>query len=150
MDYSFIGLVVFIGEENRPIIGQIFGFHSEAMVLGGDVASVGSTMSTRLIVTSVSVPANNRMEMWKKCSLILHHLPTPQQEASILRFCFHADSLHFVGGGTNSDGQQLVTEADAEDGFVDVFIENATDVRDRLPAHLWVSRTIAQEQPIVL
>ena len=56
MDDSFIGLIVFIGEENQPIGGQCVGVDCKAVVLGGDEATLSGCMSTRLIVTTVTVP----------------------------------------------------------------------------------------------
>ena len=53
---TLISLVVFISEENRPIIWQSVRVSSKAMVLSCDEASLCSVVCARLVMTSVSVP----------------------------------------------------------------------------------------------
>jgi len=54
---AFVGFVVSIDEQFWPPRGQFSGVDSEAVVLGGDVATLGTGVRTRLVVTTVTKPA---------------------------------------------------------------------------------------------
>ena len=55
VDNALVTLVVLIGEERRPISGQLFGIHGKAMVLCCDEAAVGAAVCTWLVVAAVSI-----------------------------------------------------------------------------------------------
>lgn len=52
---TFIGAVIDVGEPGDPIMWQRLGVHRKAVVLRGDVASLGSHQKAGLILTSVAV-----------------------------------------------------------------------------------------------
>lgn len=58
MNDALVGLVIGVGEEWAPAIGQSAGIHSEAMVLGGDVAAQAVFIHAWLVVATIAVPDN--------------------------------------------------------------------------------------------
>ena len=59
MHYSLIALVVLIGEQNGPIVTQLARVDGEAVILHGDEAAASGIVGTRLVVSTVTVPASN-------------------------------------------------------------------------------------------
>ena len=57
MDYPLVCTVVGVCEENRPIRRQGGDVNRKAVVLRGDETATTVVMETRLIVSSVTVPA---------------------------------------------------------------------------------------------
>lgn len=55
MNNSFVGLIIFIGEQSHPSIAQTLFIDSKAMILRSDEASSSVRMSAWLVVTSVTV-----------------------------------------------------------------------------------------------
>ena len=55
VDNALVTLVVLIGEERRPISGQLLSIHGKAMVLCCDEAAVGAAVCTWLVVAAVSI-----------------------------------------------------------------------------------------------
>ena len=55
-----VGFVVLVGEENRPITRQALRVDSKAVVLCRDEASPSRCVSTRLIMTTVTIPESHR------------------------------------------------------------------------------------------
>lgn len=53
---AFAGVIVGVGEEHVPVLRQGPRVHSEAVVLTGDEAALGSFMDAGLVVTTVPVP----------------------------------------------------------------------------------------------
>ena len=56
VDDALVCLVVFVGEEHGPSLGQMARIDREAMVLGGDVAPPCPLVGAWLIVTTVAIP----------------------------------------------------------------------------------------------
>ena len=60
MHYALVGVVVGVGEKDVPVLGQGPGVDSEAVVLTGDVAAVGSFVDAGLVVAAVTVPEKKK------------------------------------------------------------------------------------------
>lgn len=52
---AFVGFVVGIGEEHRPVGRHVVDAGGKAVILCGDVAPAGPFMNTGLVVTSVAI-----------------------------------------------------------------------------------------------
>lgn len=61
MNNTFIGTIVGIGEEYRPIRWQRSGVDCKAMVLSGDETSLRVSVDAGLVVTTVTVSRENRV-----------------------------------------------------------------------------------------
>jgi len=57
--------------------------------------------------------------------------------------------LHLDGIGAGSASQQLVSKTDTEDGCSRL-LHRGPDVLDSILHHSWITRTVGDEQPIVL
>ena len=66
---------------------------------------------------------------------------------NIAEFIF--DLLHLECRSSSSQRQELMSEADAEYRLELRFVQQRTDVRDRILTHLRISGTIADEKPVV-
>lgn len=53
---ALIGVIVGVGKEDVPVSGQGVRVDSEAVVLTGDEAAIGSLVDARLVVATVTVP----------------------------------------------------------------------------------------------
>ena len=60
MDNTLVGFVVLIGEENRPIRRQGLRVDCKTMVLRRDEAPPSRGVSTRLIMSTVTIPETHR------------------------------------------------------------------------------------------
>lgn len=63
MYYTFVGIVIGISEKWLPIGWQLIRIHGESMILHSHVATGGSMMCNRLIMTAISVT------VYKTCML---------------------------------------------------------------------------------
>lgn len=53
---ALVGVIVGVGEEDVPAVGQRVGVDSKAMVLAGDETAVRPVVDARLVVAAVAVP----------------------------------------------------------------------------------------------
>lgn len=53
---ALVGVIVGVGEEDVPSVGQRVGVDGEAVVLAGDEAAVRPVVNARLVVATVAVP----------------------------------------------------------------------------------------------
>lgn len=53
---ALVGVIVGVGEEDVPAVGQRVGVDGEAVVLAGDEAAVRPLVDARLVVAAVAVP----------------------------------------------------------------------------------------------
>lgn len=56
MHDALVGVVIGVGEEDVPVLGQGVGVDGEPVVLTGDEAAVCSLVDARLVVATVTVP----------------------------------------------------------------------------------------------
>ena len=66
----FIGFVVLVGEENRPIGRQGLCINCEAMVLCRDEAPPSCGVCAWLIVTTVTIPETHKARI---CTVVYHN-----------------------------------------------------------------------------
>lgn len=52
---ALVGVIVGVGEEDVPVLGQGVGVDGEPVVLTGDEAAICSLMDARLVVSTVTV-----------------------------------------------------------------------------------------------
>lgn len=76
MHDALAGVVVGIGEQNVPVVGQGVGVDSEAVVLTGDEAAVGSVMEARLVVATVTIPEIITKKSYKETFFIKKNMTT--------------------------------------------------------------------------
>lgn len=74
MDDALAALVVGVGEEHVPALGQGVGVHGEAVILGGDVAAAGAFVDARLIVPTVPIPTHTHTNIWLQSGPKTTHL----------------------------------------------------------------------------
>lgn len=62
---ALIGVVIGVGKEDVPALGQGVGGNSEPVVLTGDEAAIRSLVDARLVVATVTVPeGQERKSTW--------------------------------------------------------------------------------------
>lgn len=65
---ALVGVIVGVGEEDVPAIGQRVGVDGEAVVLAGDEAAVRPIVDARLVVATVAIPERSeRKGQRSKC-----------------------------------------------------------------------------------
>lgn len=70
MDDALAALVIGVGEEHVPALGQHAGVHSKAVILGGDVAAACAFVDARLVVPTVPIPAHKHTHTHNQKSLV--------------------------------------------------------------------------------
>ena len=60
MDNSFVALVILVEEKSGPVGRQRVGVDSEAVILSSDEATLCITVSTRLVMSSVTITGKER------------------------------------------------------------------------------------------
>lgn len=58
MNNALVGVVVLVGEQRSPLLGEGGGVHSEPVILRRDEATPCPLMHARLVVSAVSVSAD--------------------------------------------------------------------------------------------
>jgi hypothetical protein len=61
VDDAFICVVVGVGKQRTPLVGQSLCVDSKPMVLSRDIAALAFSISAGLIVASIAVPVKKKL-----------------------------------------------------------------------------------------